>query len=173
MLARLTSCLSPFLGFSLSLSCSLRCLSRWRWWRTIRLQDDIVVIMVILIMSMIITMMLVSVPIRLKCNHIIPPTTSWLSWNVFPKWKSKKHTASQTGELSFEWFIGGKHRLFMFPLSKRSKKHTRVNYHGLVYWGKGLGWKRSILSLSRPIQSPRKKVDKRFQLGDVYLKEPL
>lgn len=39
MMARLTSCLSPFLGFSLSLSCSLRCLSRWRWWRTIRLQD--------------------------------------------------------------------------------------------------------------------------------------
>ena len=78
MLARLTSCLSPFLGFSLSLSCSLRCLSRWRWWRTIRLQDDIVVIMVILIMLMIITMMLVSVPIRLKCDHII----SWqhLDW---------------------------------------------------------------------------------------------
>ena len=99
-------------------------------------------------------------------------TTFWLSWNVSPKWKSKKHTASQTGELSFEWFIGGKHRLFMFPLSKRSKKHKRVNYHGLVYWGKGLGWKRSILSLSRPVQSPRKKVDKRFQLGDVCLKEP-
>ena len=35
-------------------------------------------------------------------------TTSWLSWNVSPKWKSKKHTASQTGELSFEWFIDGK-----------------------------------------------------------------
>ena len=60
----------------------------------------------------------------------------------------------------------------MFPLSKRSIKRTQVNYHRVVYWGKGLGWKRSILSLSRPVQSPRKKVDKRFQLGDVCLKEP-
>ena len=35
------------------------------------------------------------------------------------------------------WKRGEKHRLFMFPLSKRSKKHTRVNYHDWVIVEKG------------------------------------
>ena len=106
----------------------------------------------------------------------------WSWWSWLCRWSSPwcwcqfplgLNVTTNIVRVVYCWKGGEKHRLFMFPLSKRSIKRTRVNYHRVVYWGKGLGWKRSILSLSRPVQSPRKKVDKRFQLGDVYLKEPL
>ena len=41
MLMMMTSGLTPFFGLSLSFSWALLCLSRWRWWRTIRLQKII------------------------------------------------------------------------------------------------------------------------------------
>ena len=43
MMLMMTSGLTPFFGLSLSFSWALLCLSRCRWWRTIRLQKIIMI----------------------------------------------------------------------------------------------------------------------------------
>ena len=43
LMLMMTSGLTPFFGLSLSFSWALLCLSRCRWWRTIRLQKIIMI----------------------------------------------------------------------------------------------------------------------------------